>query len=151
MRLSDRCFSVSCIQLKMPLLPGIAIAIDRSSPSNCCHLRTLVRRCVCGRAASRVCHRSRRCASSSIVMAMVSRIQPRTIFRVSQCPSPCRSFFSEAGSLRWGLSVGDRGRNTLSRECSMMRLTTSRRGRDPWQLPMKSSTKTSTLANGREW
>jgi hypothetical protein len=43
MRPSDLCCSASWRRLKRPLLPGMAMAMERNSPRTCCHFLTEIR------------------------------------------------------------------------------------------------------------
>lgn len=97
------CRKASCSKEKRPLAPGIAIAIDLSSPMTLC--QRFVGTCfVVGAMSSTSFSRSTRWGGSCIVFALVSTTHPRMVFRVVQVASPFRSFLAEAGSCRCGLS-----------------------------------------------
>jgi len=143
------CQSAFWMWLKRPHAPGSASVIDRSSPSRPCHLRMDTRFCVLGISARSSDKRSRRCWGSSSVLAIVSMSQPRMIFRVLQAPSPFFSFFMEAGSCRYGVSLGSRGRRTRSKVSNSTRRIRRRRLGPPCAAPQKSSTYTSNFPSGR--
>jgi hypothetical protein len=86
-----------------------------------------------------------RCAGNSMVMRMVSRIQPRMSLRVSQWPSPFPSFLVDAGSRRNSSSVGSNGRKTSSRVWRRTRRVLMSRSLLPCAVPMKSLTKMSNF------
>jgi hypothetical protein len=58
-----------------------------------------------------------------MVMVSVSNCQPKTIFLVAQVVSPFSIFLRDAGSWRWGMSLGSSRRSTYSNKCRRTRFT----------------------------
>ena len=134
------CLKASWRVLKRPLAPGMASVMDLSSPRILCQVLVAIRRCVGLMLDKMSWSLVILCGGSSTVSWRVSRSQPRTTFLVAQVASPLRHFLMEAGSCRWGLSVGSKGRRTWSSEDKRARLTLVRRRGLPWTRPTKSST-----------
>ena len=140
--------SASCRVENRPRAPGIAVAIERSSPSTWCH--DFVATCFWSLwiDASISCSRCARCAGSVSIFLRVLTTHPSTIFVVAQVASPFSIFLMEAGSCLCGLWFGCSGRSTLSSACNKTRLTSLRRAPLPCTNPMKLSTYTSQYLQG---
>jgi hypothetical protein len=130
----------------MPVPPGMARVMLRSSPSSWCHCLRATRRRPLNR-SNNSWTRCKRCGGSSIVPRMVSINQPRTVLSVDQHASPFNIFLTEAGSCRVLGSVESRGRRTSSKANKRIRRTRPRRACDPCAAPIASSTKTSKYCN----
>ena len=144
MRFLDFRAKATCIWEKMCLAPGRASAIERSSPITLCHFFSEILFWVGGTDARISLRRSMRCCGRLMVSATVSSSQPSTSLMVSQVQSPCRNFFNDMGSVQAGSSSGDSGRKTVSIACIKVVRTRFCSPSGPWQMAIKSSTKTST-------
>jgi hypothetical protein len=139
-RLPSLDFRASWRTEKRPMTAGMARAIDRSSPSTCCHFFNDTRRWVVAMDDRIARRRRRRCSGRDIVLSRVLMIQPRIVLTVDHVASPLAIFFVEAGSWRKGESWPSKGRRTVSSVCNSARLTRRRVRVPPCTRPRKSST-----------
>ena len=114
--------NASCSRENNPLHPGMAMDIERSSPSTLCQVFLDTVRCR-GLIESNISNkRDMRCGGNVNVFSTVSMSHPSIVFRVDHVPSPFLNFLIDAGSCRMGWSRASSGRKILSKANSKARL-----------------------------